>query len=205
MALVQIHRFWTIYEIDGETTKADDWVEYGPRGESDRTRTREKIARMSKLQPDDGANEVVKMAHAIWNDIKPHYDAWKAGQEIPETGTPLAAWSGVSPEQAEFLRTRGIRTVEDLADLTDTHISRMPLPNLREIIRTAKRFLEGADARVSASKITAVEEENANLKAELAEIRQMLMREAADAPAKRGPGRPRKEAAPADDDEAEAA
>jgi hypothetical protein len=208
MPLVQVHRFWTTYETEGEATKARDWVEYGPLGESDRTRTREKIARMSKLSVDDGQNTVVKMAHAIWADIKPRYDAWKAGQELPESGTPLAAWAGVTPEQAEFLKMRGIRTVEDVEALTDTHISRFGMPGLRDLIKNAKRFLEGTDARVAASKMAALEDRAAAAEAELAETKQMLLRQMQDeAQPKRGPGRPRKEASPAGDeaDDAEAA
>lgn len=191
-ATIHIERFWTAFEPDSENPgqlRAVDWVSYGPVGSLDKCLTRDKIARLQKVMP-DLQNPTAKIAHMRWQAIKPYYDAWKAGQEMPESGTPLAAWNGVSTEQADALRARQIKTVEDLAQLTDSHVQRFGLPGLRDIIEGAKRYLAGSDARVAAAKMEEMEAENRSLRDELEEIKQMLLKEAAEP--KRGPGRPRK-------------
>jgi hypothetical protein len=95
--------------------------------------------RLAKLQPLAGAqNPAVEMAHLRWSIIEKHDRAWLAGQEPPVEGTPLAAWNALNPEQADVLRANSIKTVEEVAALTDAHIARLPLPNLREVIRQAR-------------------------------------------------------------------
>lgn len=147
--MIAIKRFWTEYAPDPQDPAkmiGVDWVEYGPAGSLDRTSTRAKIISLSALQPmHDQGNPAIVMAHMKWDVIRPAYEAWKKGQEAPVSGTPLAAWNGVSPEQAEILRSRSIRSVEEVAALTDAHIERIALPNLRSIIAAAKRFVESAD------------------------------------------------------------
>jgi hypothetical protein len=206
--MIVIHRFWTAIEpekvVDEKTgayvetgkMRQVDWVEYGPLGSADRTRIPEKVARLSRVAEHTGTNEAAKLAQGIWETIRPHYESWKAGRETPLDGTPLAVWNGVTPEIADFLRSKQVRTVEELAALTDTHITRFGMPGLRDIINQAKRFLAGADTRAAATKIASVEEENARLKADLDELKRLMleqMREEDEAPVKRGPGRPRKQ------------
>lgn len=206
---VIIHRFWTAIEpekvVDEKTgayvetgrMREVDWVEYGPLGSADRTKIPDKVARLAKVQDHTGTNEAAKHARAIWDYVQPHYEAWKAGRETPLHGTSLAAWNGVTPEIADILRTRQVRTVEEVAALTDTHVTRFGIPGLRDIIAQAKRFIEGADARSASAKIASVEEENARLKADLDEVKRLLLeqmrQEDEAAQPKRGPGRPRKE------------
>lgn len=83
---------------------------------------------------------------ARWTVIGPAYDAWKDGTEIPENGTPLAAWSGVSPDIAELLRNMSIRTVEDVRDMSESAFTKLPVPNARKLPQLAREFLEGADS-----------------------------------------------------------
>ncbi|TIU43697.1 MAG: hypothetical protein E5W30_20910, partial [Mesorhizobium sp.] len=66
--------------------------------------------------------------------------------------TALAAWSGVTPEQAEVLRTAGIRTVEEVRDLTDGQLDRVRLPNMRDLRKQAALFLENSDAAKAAER-----------------------------------------------------
>jgi hypothetical protein len=96
------------------------------------------------IRNDDGGLKMAAM-RSTWAQIQPHYLAWKEGNELPDNGTPLAAWSGVTPEQAEVLRRIGVKTIEGVASLTESILSQPPLPNLREIKAQAKLFLDGRD------------------------------------------------------------
>ncbi len=112
---ITIHRFYTVYEDDPKnpgTTRERDMVEFGPIGQGARTRAVERIDILNKAQKVAGANPASMAAKVLWEFIKPHYDAWKGNQELPASGTPLAAWNHLTPTQAEFLRTNGIRSVE---------------------------------------------------------------------------------------------
>lgn len=186
-----IYRFFTDYVPNpnkpGEK-KAVDKVEFGPIGSNGRSSTIERIGLLSKVRDDGGQNPAVLMSKMIWDFIRPPYEAWKAGQELPETGTHLAAWTLLSYEQTEVLKAAGVKTVEQVAQLTDTHITRIPIPNLREIIRQAKTFLEAQDANKSAAVIDAIKAENEDLKAKVEQLAEMV----ANSQARRKPGRPRK-------------
>lgn len=139
---------------------------YGPIGGHDRSVTHDRVARLAKLQPLAGSqNPAVAMAHERWSLIERHYRAWLAGQETPTEGTPLAAWNALTPEQADVLRTNQIKTVEEVAALTDAHISRFPLPKLRELVAQAKAFVDSANQRQFAANLMAKEREIEHLKA----------------------------------------
>jgi hypothetical protein len=189
---IKIVRFWSEFKMDGEGQPvAVDWVEYGPHGDISRTTTCTPVSKLTPASKDIGQNPVVAYAQAIWQSILPAYEAWKKGQDMPETGHPLTAWAGVSAEQVKVLQVNDVKTVEDLAGLTDKHMTRIPLPGLRSLVENAKRFLTSLDASAASAHMKRVEEENAVLKAEMAEIKAMLLASMAeDEPKKRG--RPRK-------------
>lgn len=191
-----IYRFYTIYDKHPVTKepRALDMVEYGPIGQAGRTQVVERIDVLSKVQPVAGANPAVVAAKVMWEFIKPRYEAWKSNQDLPETGTPLAAWNHLTNTQAEILRVNGVRSVEDCAQLTDTHINRIPIPNLRSIIEAAKKFLDSKDVNKFTSEMAAKDEQlaAANVRIdEMAEMLAKLMEERGDPP-RRGPGRPPK-------------
>jgi hypothetical protein len=196
---ITVHRFYTVYEDDPKnpgTTRQRDMVEYGPIGQGSRTRAVERIDILSKANKVAGANPASMAAQVLWAHIKPRYEAWKGNQELPETGTPLAAWNHLTPTQAEFLRTNGIRTVEDVASLTDIHIQQFKIHNLRSIIEAAKRFVDGADVNKFAGEMKAKDEQLAAANARIDQMAEMLAKlmEDKETP-KRGPGRPPKEQA----------
>jgi hypothetical protein len=184
-----------------------DWVAYAPIGSVQKTLLTESIARLSAVVPMEGRsaqNPAVMMAHARWNAIKPAYEAWKQGREAPLDGTPLAVWNGISTEQAEIFKMKGVRTVEAVAALTDTHKQSMGIPGLHDIVENAKRFLtaqdKGAIAKALADRdaeMASLKEHNATLTAQIQELIEMVKEKSADAPAKRGPGRPPKQEAAA--------
>jgi hypothetical protein len=182
------------FEPTGEL-RGVDWVAYAPIGSIQKTLLTEAVSRLSAVVPMTGRaaqNPAVQMAHARWNAIKPSYDAWKAGQEVPLDGTPLAAWPGLSPEQAELFKMKGVRTVEQIAGLTDTHKHSMGIPGLHDIIENAKRYLLAKDKTSITSALEKKDAEIAALKAQQEEMAVMIKELMEAKQEKRGPGRPPK-------------
>lgn len=174
-----IHRFWTEYKPDPNNEgalRAIDMVAYGPIAQRDRSVTVERVSRLMLVNTkgDANINPAIAMARGRWEFIKPRYDAWKAGQTVPETGTPLAAWNGASREQIEVLQQHGVTTIEELSALTDVHIQRIQVPGLRAMIETAKRYLVAADTHRFTKELTVRDETIANQKAEIDDLRQKL-------------------------------
>jgi hypothetical protein len=204
-----VHRFETESRPnkDGGYTFVD-WVEYGPKGPaSDKVVNRNKVSALINIH-DNPTNPASRLAKIRAEVIKKHYDAWKSGQEIPETGTPLSAWNGVTPAQADILRTKKVKTVEDVAGLTDTDMNNIPFMGVRALRDSAKRFLAASDSVKVASELAARDAELERLRAEQDESREQVQElvklveelratKLADAlgEAKRGPGRPPKTAA----------
>jgi hypothetical protein len=141
--------------------------------------------RVSTLRPPENVDDADKAGQkyqdlvAKWSVIGPAYEAWKAGNEMPENGTPLDAWSGVTAEQAKFLKAMGIKTVEAVRDMGDRAVEACRWPNARKMPELAAKWLEGDGEAKKAAKIADLEEQ-------IAIMREMLEE-------KRGPGRPKKQ------------
>ncbi len=185
--MIRIIEFKTDYIKGPEGTKAVDKVLLAPIG-ADHTKT-QTWRRVEKIRPpetdDPGVRESLsyKDMAAKWSVVGPAYEAWRNGQEIPETGTPLAAWAALSPEQAKLLKAQGVRTVEDIAELSDASLSALPFPNARKLPDMAQKYLSGESAAQKDARID-------DLEAKLAAALEML--EEQQKP-KRGPGRPKKQ------------
>jgi len=194
---ILIHRFYTVYEDDPKKPghmRNRDMVEYGPIGQAGRTHVTERIDILSRVQKVAGVNPSIMAARVMWDFIKPRYDAWKTNQDLPETGTPLAAWNHLTQQQAEILRVNGVRSVEDVAQLTDTHFHRIPIPNLRSIVEAAKKFLDSKDINKFTSEMAAKDEMIAALTARVDQLAEMVANE----PKRRGrPPNPKPEEAAA--------
>lgn len=194
---IMIHRFYTVYEDDPKnpgTTRQRDMVEYGPIGQAGRTHVVERIDILSKVQKVAGANPSIIAAKVMWDFIRPRYEAWKNNQDLPETGTPLAAWNHLTPAQAEILRVNGIRSVEDVSVLTDAHFNRIPIPNLRSIVEAAKKFIDSSDVNKFAAEMKSKDETIAALTARIDQLAEIVAAQSEEeAPRRRG--RPPKEAA----------
>lgn len=94
----------------------------------------------------DRANEADK------ERFKPEYDAFKAGEEAPVTGTPCAECSLFSKTQVEEMKRQGIMTLEDLIAVPD---SRLPGPGMKPLRDKAKAYLEtAASVGVVAAEVT---------------------------------------------------
>lgn len=192
-----IKKFWTEYKPDPKNPgqlREVDYVEYSPIGSVQKLSIPEAVSRLSNVIPLEGRaaqNPAVLMAHARWNAIKPHYEAWKAGHEVPLEGTPLAVWPGVSQELAQLFKMKGVKTVEQVAALTDTHIQSMGIPGLFDIIQNAKRFLVAQDKTAVSSALAEKDREVAELKAQIAELIE-IVKETKAVPSPKRRGRPPK-------------
>lgn len=161
MAQILITGFHQKYkkDADGNLTPVD-WVSWVPVNAPQSIGNSERVDRLNpdniKLPEgaEDSAHAGEKMAYMrmIWAEIEPAYKAWKEGREVPLNGTPLAAWPGITPEQAEIFRMAGIRTVEGVRDMTEGLRSKVRLPNTREMQELAKTFLENSDAAKAAER-----------------------------------------------------
>lgn len=131
--------------------------------------------RVGKLRPpesienDAGGLKMAAMRY-LWGAIEPRYDAWKQGESIPEHGTPLAAWGGVSAAQANVLKGIGIKTVEDLAALSDSNFKAV-LPNMRDLRTLARQWLEGRPQVEREAEIAELKAQNAAMMEMLAELK----------------------------------
>lgn len=131
--------------------------------------------RVKKLQPPEQIEndpDGLKMAalRYIWGQIEPHYLAWKEGNELPESGTALAAWGGVNASQITALKGIGIKTVEDLAAISDSNVKAV-LPNMRELRTLARQWLEGRPQAERDAEIEQLKAQNAAMLEMLAEMK----------------------------------
>jgi len=112
-----------------------------------------------------------------------HYRRFKARQSEEEgiEGTLLEQWPGVNRSQAEELKFLKIFTVEQLASVSDANAQQvMGINTLRT---RAKAFLEASSKQAAADEALRLQEENDQLKANMAEMMERL--EALEKPKKR--------------------
>lgn len=195
MSTTRVLKFWTDYKTKGGTMVSVDMVELCAVGQADRSTWRTPVSTFTrKLRPvaDPVNDQAAVMMHDIWAVVKPQYEAWKAGHETPETGTPIGAWPGVSPEQAQVLRNAGFRSVEELASANDSAINRIQLPGARTLQENAKRFLAAQDKASVVNELAAKDQQIASLTDQLEELRQIVLAKMADEDTPKRRGRPPK-------------
>lgn len=124
-------------------------------------RTHSTNHRVKDLKPDPQhreANEgVLALIQARWDIVGPAYEAWKAGQDMPLTGTPLAAWSTISGQQAEALRMAGFRSIEQVAEAHESQLMAIRLPNAAVLRDAARQWLGSQDASAREQRIADLE------------------------------------------------
>lgn len=177
-----IHRFFTKMEKNIETgmhTRAVDYVSFSPRHSPTMTTLEERVYMMDpanlRLEHDDeGSSMKLNFMRSRWDQIKPAYDAWKEGKEAPLDGIPLAAWPAVSEIQIEELRKHGIKTVQAVAEVTDSQLGRIQLPNMRGLKAEAKLYLENTDKASLANQISDQQATIEQMAEEMAAMRALL-------------------------------
>lgn len=189
---ITVVKFSTEYRLNPDGSQREvDKVEWAPKGKAKYQTTVEYVSHVEK----DRSGK--------WEAIKPYYEAWKKGQEMPTEGTPLAAWAGILAHQADALRGAQIRTVEDVAGLTDAIMQRIGLPGLRELRATAQTFLKNRNSPMAAinADMALKDEQIALLQQQMADLKELITnpQEAAAAPRR---GRPPKTDAPIDHEHA---
>lgn len=153
-----------------------DWVTYAPAHAPLTAATTERVRHLKPSQEmlEGEPSEKLKFMMARWAAIEPAYEAWKAGHELPIDGTPLGLWPGVTSAAADVLKQYGIRTVEEVRDLGDNQLEKIRLPNMREMRKMAKVFLENVAAASIAEREIERDNEVNSLKAALAEQQEKL-------------------------------
>lgn len=104
-----------------------------------------------------------------WLDkVEKGYAAWKAGQEIPVEGTPLAQWAVLSPSQRQQLIGMGIQTVEQLSQLPDGGLDSFGIGGM-SLRQRARDFIQinGGQANKTTAELEALRVENESLKRRL--------------------------------------
>lgn len=183
-----IHGFYTNYT----NGKAVDYVRISQRGEAaDRIVAHHRVKDLTPSAKTNPESMSGRAMLARWEVIGPAYEAWKAGTEIPDDGTPLGAWSHITPAMAEHLKRMHILTVEHVRDMSDEEAARLPFPDSRKLPKLAADFLSGKDKADMAR-------ENEELKERMAALEEFLEAKMAEEPKKRGPGRPPKQKEEAD-------
>ena len=77
------------------------------------------------------------------NFYEDSYSAWKKGQEIPLSGTPVKNWPFPSPSQINLMLDLNLRTVEDVASANEEAIRRMGMGG-QSLKQAAVNFLQSA-------------------------------------------------------------
>ncbi len=146
---------------------------------------------VERVLPDN----TVVVNHRVMAKYGEQVKLFKAGLGAETTGTPLKDLIGMTPATIMNLRARGIHTIEMLADMPDG--AGHDMMGFWELRDKAKAHMAKREKDAPMVKMDAME---AAHKQEVASLRRQLEELAAlvNEPAKRGPGRPRK-------DEAEAA
>ena len=146
--------------------------------------------------------DVMRDTNGVWEVVEPHYNAWKQGEAVPTSGTPLSAWQGITRHQIEAVRLLGIYTVEDMAAVTDATLQKLPGPNLRSVRDAAVAWEKAKDTRAVTADLAAKELEIQELRAQVGDLMDLVrnmptVAKDDEETVKRRPGRPRKEDAEA--------
>jgi hypothetical protein len=97
------------------------------------------------------------------------YQRFKSHMEAPSEGTPLEEWAAVGASMVMELKSHHVRTVEHLAGLSDSQLSKVCPMGGHALRERAKRFLEQVDAEKPIAELTQQVEA---LKAEIAAMRE---------------------------------
>jgi hypothetical protein len=87
------------------------------------------------------------------------YENFKKGQDAAVTGTPLSLWPAMQPAQIAELKHHGIRTIEQLAELSDSSAGVMR--GFYQMKTKAKQFLEDAKDKNATAVVRVQMEEQA--------------------------------------------
>lgn len=84
----------------------------------------------------------------VYEALLPAYEYWQKGEELPDGGTALSSWSGVTAGQIARLKEMHIRSVEDLSKMNDAAAQRFGTG----AVGLKKASIEWLDSRDSSAK-----------------------------------------------------
>lgn len=102
------------------------------------------------------------------------YDAWKNGQELPLNGTPIKGWGVISPAVQEELIRLNVRTVEDLARVTDEGQRAIGMGAIDLKNKAAAWLAQMEDKGGVTMKMAALEQQNAQLQGNVATLERQV-------------------------------
>lgn len=117
--------------------------------------------------PRRGRDQGLLLQSEIWGVVRPAYEAFLQGHELPETGTALGVFPQLNSAAVELLHSMGYRCVEEVAEMSQDAASRLPLPNPKAIPKMARQFLENKSKVEDAERVKRLEEKVAQLTGEL--------------------------------------
>jgi hypothetical protein len=113
------------------------------------------------------------------------YNLFKDGKEAVAEGTPVEEWAAISKSQAMELRSCHVRTVEQLANLSDNLLSRAVPMGGHALRERAKAFLSQAgDGAELAQALATVAEQQAQISALKKQVEDVVAAAAAQQQAK---------------------
>lgn len=181
------------YRVKDGVTVPDDYVHVYQIGMSQRSKTPLRMADVLRVREDGDPDNPAWLAAKIRRDtILPAYEAWKENKELKVDGTPIGAWPGISPDQAAALQSVGLRSVEEVANVNDSLLSKIPFPNARSLKQLAEAFLGSRDQAKVAADLAEKDRQMAEMREQLEEMRQIVLAQQAaiasdeDAPKRRG-------------------
>lgn len=182
-----VEKFVTVYD---KKRNRIDKVLLRPKGEGyDRTAT---WHRVKSLIPPEDPDQAVRSSQsyqamrARWDIIGPAYDAWKKGTELPETGTPLAAWSAITPSMADALKRMGIYTVEEISEMSHETAAVLNFPDAIKLPKLALQFLENIPSAEMQEELESANERIAEMEKMIAELMSKEEEDSKPAPKKKG-------------------
>ena len=126
------------------------------------------------LIPGDTTNQIERVATDA--DKHKYPKAWAryvAGEKSAEYGTPLEQWPQITRAQMKEAKYFEIHTVENMAGLSDSHLSRLGM-GFMDLRNKAKAYLDAAAGTAIATKDAAekarMQSEIDDLKAQIAEL-----------------------------------
>ena len=147
-----------------------DFALITPMGSKDRIERRvQEWFRMLEEQVAEGRFE------ASWLDqYKAHYKAWKSGQDIPVSGTPVRTWPALSATQVKTLLSARVHTVEDLASANEETLHRIGMGARALKDRAIEWLSAAASVGRTAEELAALKVANADLAARNDELTSQL-------------------------------
>lgn len=107
------------------------------------------------------------------------YHAFKSNMEAPLDGTPLEEWPVLTKAHVLELKALHIRTVEDIAHMSDTGLQKIGM-GAREMQDKARAYLDDADrmklTEQQSAEIDRLSAENASLQRQVKEQGEMMQR-----------------------------